>query len=84
MCDTISTDGCIHRMVHIRDTLLYESIVSADDIEWLIGVSVAPTLVEINRWLLRECDHNWTDDWVDVGVERIQKITYCTVCEIAK
>ena len=84
MCDTISTDGGIHRMVHIRDTLLYESIVSADDIEWLIGVSVAPTLAEINRWLLRECVHNWTDDWVNVGVERIQKITYCTVCEITK
>ena len=84
MCDTISTDGGIHRMVHIRDTLLYESIVSTDDIEWLIGVSVAPTIEEMNRWLLHECDHNWTDDWVDVGVERIQKITYCTVCEIAK
>ena len=27
------------------------------------------------------CKHNFIDDYIDIGPEKSQKITYCTLCE---
>ena len=83
MCEESSRDN-IGTMIRIRDTLAYESHISPEDIPWLNSVSVTPTIAGMNQWLMGKCDHEWTDDWVDVGIESVQKITYCMVCEINK
>ena len=31
-----------------------------------------------------QCHHNFIDDYIDLGPERSQKITYCTLCEYTK
>jgi hypothetical protein len=70
-------------MIRIRDTLTYETI-STEDMEWLNRMSVSCTVPGINSWLRNMCNHQWTDDWIEIDIENSQKITYCVVCEINK
>lgn len=82
MCKNSSINDKVKTMIRIRDTLTYDSCMTPEDRAWINNMSIAPTVVEMNRWLLMNCDHEWMDDWVDVGIESIQKITYCVICEI--
>jgi hypothetical protein len=88
MCDTCDTsrssleNNAISTMIRIRDSLSYESRVMPKDVRWLDEMCVPPTISDMNRWLRETCQHNWIDDWIDVGAETTQKITYCTICEI--
>ena len=82
ICENSKNDKNVGVVIRIRDTLLYESHITPEDLRWLISISLTPTVTDMNQWLQGECDHEWVDDWVDVGVESIQKITYCAVCEI--
>ena len=35
----------------------------------------------IVTYLAKHCDHEWTEDWIDIDCERSQKIVYCDFCE---
>ena len=35
----------------------------------------------IVTYLAKHCDHEWTEDWIDIDCERSQKIVYCDWCE---
>jgi hypothetical protein len=75
-CEKKCTVG---NMIRIRDTLMYESRISQENIMCLDTISVLPTISEINKWLMNNCDHTWVDDWIDIDAETTQKITYCVM-----
>ena len=38
-------------------------------------------LKKINKYIYDNCDHEWTDDTIDIDVEQSQQIRYCYKCE---
>ena len=38
----------------------------------------------IEEHLLEKCEHEWTQEWIDVSLDESKLVTYCKRCEITQ
>ena len=41
-------------------------------------------LRKIKKVIDDNCQHNWVMDYIDIGAEHTERITYCDICEKSK
>ena len=41
-------------------------------------------LKEINETIMKNCEHNWITDYIDIHPDRTERIIYCEKCELTK
>jgi len=47
-------------------------------------VSKKELLKEIDEAIMKNCEHNWVTDYIDVTPDRTERIIYCTKCELTR
>jgi len=69
----------LHTLILIKKKLENEIMFLKSDI-----MEKQEMLRKINRVIDKNCQHNWVTDYIDVDVERTERITYCDICEKSK